>query len=135
MAIDAAYDSVVRLNASVIQAAEWTVETDGGLVDITTFEDAGFEKSTRGVRRARITVRGFWDAAANLHANPPQLLDGYENTNLKLYPSGIAVNLPWTFPVYTIEKVRMMSQVREGIKLDFDARNFGTWTYPGGFIG
>lgn len=133
MAITAAYNAQVRLNASVALAFEWDVETDGGLFDATTFEDAGFGRDRGGVRRAQITIKGFWDPAANPHANPPQIIDAKENTNMLLYATGTGGGLSWNFPNYIIQKVKMMTQVREGLKFDFDSKSQGSFTYPGGY--
>lgn len=132
MGVVAAYDAKIRLDGTTFLGSEWEVDADCGAFDGTTFEDAGFEKSFRGVRRARISVRGFWDPDDNYFETPPSLLDGQTNSNMRLYEEGIG-GLFWSFPYYLVEKVRMMAQVRDGVKVDFDARNWGIYFYPGGW--
>lgn len=132
MGIISAYNAKVRLDGATFLGAEWEVDTDPGLFDGVTFEDAGFDKSYSGIRRATATVRGFWDAATNYFDTPPSIIDGDLLVNLRLYPeNALAVN--WYFPIWRVAKVRMMAQVRDGVKMDFDGRNHGVYYYPGGF--
>ena len=126
----------ITLAGVALCMSEWEVEFDGGLIDATTFCDGGFSDRISTIKDAHISVRGFWDVRLNLHAIPPNITGGASIANLILGVKNAAADgAPligqYTFPLVIVDKVHVVSAVRDALKLDFECYNRGPWTYLG----
>lgn len=125
-----AYGTWIDLAGVTLCMAEWELEFDGGPIDVTTFCDGGYSDTMGGVKSARGSIRGFWNLLQNPHGVPPNIRAGETLSDLLLGVRTPVAGSPfYEFEFFLITTVRVVSVVRDALKLDFDFVNRGEFTY------
>lgn len=125
----------VQVNGTNLSAIKWMVTAKTDELDISNFEtttpDNIFADYTFGLQEAEVQVEAIWDANADPHANPPNIIAGGTITNLKLFLDKVNfASRCWTFPSFQIFTVTVDAEVRGIVKYTFTGKNKGAYTYP-----
>lgn len=127
----AASGSYAAINGTALCFAEWDLEFNPNLADVSTFCDGGYADKVATLFEARGNLRGFWNFTQKPHTDPPNIRAGNRLTGLVLRVSNAAgeTATAYTFPTFVIGVVRVNTVIRDVVKLDFEFFNAGTFTY------
>ena len=115
--------------ATVLEAAEWSVNDTITEIDDTSFEDGGYGSRIGGVKDLEVSVKAFWNPTSNQHTSPLNIYSGALLTTTKLYLNDTTGKF-WDCPLLLILTVNETAVVRQGISYDFTAKNDGVYTPP-----
>lgn len=129
-----AKNAKVRVNGQTLYAAEWEVEPESTWQDTSNFEGAGFEEQVACLRKAMVTISGWWDSGKNMHDAPLSIQDGQLLTNVKCYVSGTDGPF-WSFAKFSVVGVPVTAKVGDKIMYRLRGKAQGEFIYPTGNVG
>lgn len=125
-------NSRVKVGATVLNFAEWSVNIKGDDLDTTNFEDGGRETGTIGVDVCEWSLKGDWDAGNNwIDPDPPGFVPRDDLEDLRLIVN-VADDVFWDFPVSRVLSATNSTQVRGKVSFDASGKSNGAYTLPTG---
>lgn len=127
-----AKNAKVRFNGSTLYAKKWSVEMDGGNIDISNFEGAGYSDCIAGLADCTVTVDFDHDSTADMFNAPLYLSPGTVGTAARLYLSD-TTSPYWSFPSFLVLPLTMgADSPKAAVTGSLKFKNKGTFSPPSG---
>lgn len=123
-----AKNAKVRIGATVLYAAKWTVSNKGQKLDRTNFESAGYGEYVGGILDADVTIEGPYNVGDGPIAVAPP---GTSISTVKLYLND-TTGVFWSFPSLYVETFEVSAEVRGLVTLKITGSGNGTFSGPTG---
>ena len=124
------------IGSTLLSNVSWEITDAGDVIDDTGTEDGGYMRDLVGCKQVTWRVDAFWDANANQHASPLNVVFGATMQSCKQYlnanaaTASITTGKYWDLGTVLITEVRENSEVKGGVKLSFTAKTQGAYTAP-----
>ncbi|MGE3804153.1 MAG: hypothetical protein AB7K24_05725 [Gemmataceae bacterium] len=118
------------IGPTTINAEEWSVEPEVDVIRTTNFESGGFHELIPGNARARVRIKGFWDAGLNPHEDPPNFVVGQFVTSTKLYTTDGSPAKYFDLPRLLVVRTPVLCNVNGRVELEVEFETDGPFTYP-----
>jgi hypothetical protein len=121
---------------ATLNASEWNVDLKGDDLDVTTFEDGGYETGTIGILSADVSVKAPWDANLNPFDDPPAIYATDDLDNLTLYIIAPDPDVPddegvfWNFPFSRVLSSKVGAPVKDKVSFEWSGKNNGAFATP-----